>query len=401
MVVSDIQSFHVAWFVTHDTQFDVTLRIGDGRLLGVESGRSVDAIDLGRVALIDGLVNAHTHLEFSGIAQPIPTAGRFTDWIRAVIAHRRAHPANVGEAVRAGLCESLESGTTLLGDIATSGWSSQDYAASQIPGIVFQEILGLLPDRIDEQRNLASAHQYRIVTPLSAGISPHAPYSTHLDLVHEAVDLARKTGCPLAMHLAETQAELELLAQGTGEFRELLTELGIWRDDPSAFGKRPMDYLEILSQAPRALVIHGNFLEEDELQFIAARPHMTLVYCPRTHAAFGHSDHPWRRLLEQGGQVALGTDSRASNPDLSLFAELQFLASQNPEHSHLDLLQLGSSAGRIALGLGGSDRANFTLVRLGDSSLNDPQRHLFAQTNRVCGTMVNGRWVWRQTDQSR
>ena len=166
------------------------------------------------------------------------------------------------------------------------------------------------------------------------------------------------------MHLAETRAELELLADGTGEFRELLTDFGIWRDDRSQFGQRPMDYLEILSQAPRSLIIHGNFLVEVELKYLASRPQMTLVYCPRTHAAFGHSEHPWRRLRELGGRVAIGTDSRASNPDLSLFAELQLVAANNPDLSHVELLQLGSSAGREALGIGKPNVADFTLIRL-------------------------------------
>ena len=96
--MSDIQSYHVQWFVTRTAQFDVTVRIGDGRLLAVEPGRADDAIELGAVALVDGLVNAHTHLEFSGLKAPIPTTGRFTDWIRAVVAHRRAGPNSVGDS---------------------------------------------------------------------------------------------------------------------------------------------------------------------------------------------------------------------------------------------------------------------------------------------------------------
>jgi cytosine/adenosine deaminase-related metal-dependent hydrolase len=437
--VRDIQSYHVAWFITGDARPDVTVRIGEGRLLSVEPGRSADAIELGAVALISGLVNAHTHLEFSGMTQPIPTTGRFTDWIRAVVAHRRAHPTAVGDAIRSGIRESIESGTTLLGDIATSGWSWSDYSASGLNGVVFQEILGLLPDRVVQQKEVARLHlresgaghatsvtigmdeesphpnprRIGTQTPLSArpgrgdrnctkrieaGVSPHAPYSTHLELVRDAVDLAAETGCPLAMHLAETRQELELLSAGTGDFREMLLEFGLWRDEPSRFGRRPLDYLERLAKAPRLLVIHGNYLEEDELRFLATQPQMTLVYCPRTHAAFGHPTHPWRRARELGVRVALGTDSRASNPDLSVFAELQFLAAMNPDISHLDLLQMGSVEGRLALGFDESNDANLTLVRLADSSMNRPEQELFSLKHRVCGTMINGRWSWLEPD---
>ena len=394
----DIQSYHVDWLVTDETtRSDVTVRICDTRLVEVAAGHSVDAIDLGPVALVDGLVNAHTHLEFSRLQVPIPTTGRFTDWIRSVVAYRRGSPNEIPQAIREGIAESHRAGTTLLGDIATVGWSLSDYQAADCSGVIFQELLGLSPQRVAQQQELASSHVVVKSDATMMGLSPHAPYSTHFDLVTDAVTLAGKTGCPITMHLAETVAELELLAKGTGEFRDLLSDFGIWHDDLFAIPRRPMDYLEILAQAPRSLIVHGNYLDEEELRFIATRPQMTLVYCPRTHAAFGHSEHPWRRMQELGGRVAIGTDSRASNPDLSLFAELQFLAARHQDLSHIELLRVGSTAGRHAL-VGetavADPSANFTLIESLKSRINNPERELFGPGNRVCGTMINGNWVW-------
>ncbi len=395
--MSDVSAYFVEWFVTREVRANVTVRFRDGKLLDVEPGRTSDAVELGSAALISGLVNAHTHLEFSGLDSPIPTTGRFTDWIRAVIACRHKRTSLAGDVLRSGIQESLESGTTVLGEIASSGWSTQDYSETDFRGVVFQEILGLSSDRIDQQKTLARAHSSRNPQFFGNGISPHAPYSTHLDLVRDAVTIAQQTGCPLAMHLAETQAEIELLANGTGEFREMLVELGLWRDDLFFPGQRPLDYLKLLSQAPRSLVVHGNYLDDEELAFLAANPQMTLVYCPRTHVAFGHTNHPWRRAKQLGARVALGTDSRASNPDLSLFAELQFVAAHNPDISHVALLQLGSSDGHSALGLEESNHANFTLVQMAGSLAPHPERDLFAASSRVCGTMIDGAWTWRDS----
>ncbi len=393
-----LQAYHVQWFIRRDALQDVTVRIRDGRLLDVESGCAPDAIELSSVALVDGLVNAHTHLEFSGLVSPIPSNGRFTDWIRAVVAQRRGVPADSIDAIHRGLQESLESGTTLIGEIATSAWFRDKDLQSDFHGVLFQEILGLLPDRVAGQCELARSHLNFDLDSVSMGISPHAAYSAHLDLVHEAVKLARHTGCPLAMHIAETRAELELLQNGTGEFREMLQDFGIWRDEFFPPGRRPMDYLKILAAAPRSLIIHGNYLEHDELLFLAKNPQMTLVYCPRTHAHFRHENHPWLRAKAMGVSVAIGTDSRASNPDLSIFAELQFLAQKHPELSHLKLLTLGSFAGRDALGFGQSDRPSLTLVQLDPGSCQNPERELFSPTNQVCGTMIEGEWVWRSAD---
>ena len=380
----DTRSYHLDWYVTNNSpRRDVTIHVVDGRIQNVDSGRTTGAMDLGSVALVDGLVNAHTHLEFSLLEQPIATSARFTDWVRSVVKYRREQPDAVGSAIRAGIQESQSSGTTLIGDIATVGWSPSDYALAGFRGVVFQELLALSPERVAQQVELADAHC--LASDLDqSGLSPHAPYSTHWNLVEKGVEIARQTGRPLAMHLAETAGELELLAQGTGEFRELLSDFGIWRDEYFGTAREPLDYLKLLARAPRSLVIHGNFLEQRDLEFLASQPQMTLVYCPRTHAAFRHPPHPWRRLLELGGRVAIGTDSRASNPDLSLFAELQFLASRHPEISHMELLRLGSIAGRQGLGYEHADPdrlSNFTMIRPGKSRIENLERELFDQSN--------------------
>lgn len=149
-------------------------------------------------------------------------------------------------------------------------------------------------------------------------------------------------------------------------------------------------------------MIHGNYLNDDELHFLARHPHMTLVYCPRTHAAFEHVEHPWRRATELGVRVAIGTDSRASNPNLSLFEELQFLASRYPDVSHLELLTIGSTNGREAIVGQDSECASFTLIRSHtEKRFSDPETNLFASTNSIAGTMVRGAWVWRDEDLDR
>ncbi|WP_397570824.1 amidohydrolase family protein [Schlesneria sp. T3-172] len=401
---SQPQSYHVACFCLGGTpHFDVTVQIEQGHVVDVVPGKSHSAVELGRVALVDGLVNAHTHLEFSLLSQPIPTNGRFTDWIRSVVKHRQAHPDSTADAIRAGIRESLSAGTTLIGEIATTGWSASDYAAAGCPTVVFQEVLGQSPVRVSQQVQLARSVVETAAGKLSPGISPHAPYSTHLDLVRESVAIARMRGCPVAMHLAETSSELELLTSQSGEFRELLSDFGIWNENLFPTPRRALDYLHVLAEAPRALIVHGNYLNDEELRFIAAQPQMTLVYCPRTHFAFGHDPHPWRRLLKMGGRVAIGTDSRASNPDLSLFAELQFLARHHPEISPWELLQAGSITGRTALdpeSNASPTAANLTSIALGEIQDANFGQTLFHLKSHVCGTMIQGKWVWRNTDGS-
>lgn len=364
-----------------------TIEIVDGHIAAIHSHHDPRAIDLGNTALIPGLINAHTHLEFSSLAAPLGPASPFPDWIRSVVTHRNTRTCDIKSLVASGWHESVESGVTAVGEIATEDRVLPAAAESGCRGVVFRELLGFSPDRIDAQLDISRRHleaARRLKLPaLGGGLSPHAPYSVHPVLFERIVELAVAESSPLAMHLAETRDELEFLADQTGAFRRMLESFGVWREGVLAPGTRPLDYLKRLADAPRALVVHGNYLSEDEIEFLVRHPQLTVVYCPRTHAYFRHSPHPWREMLQRGIPVALGTDSRASNPDLSLWGELLFLRRSFPDIPPQQLLELATICGARALGcdqlgtLAVGSPAEITCVPLmGDDT--DPYRHLLA-----------------------
>jgi aminodeoxyfutalosine deaminase len=381
---------------------NATLIMSDGLLLDIYNGVDATAQNLGPVAIIPGLINAHTHLEFSG--QPFPTTPiePFADWIRGVVAQRRQAPADYPrEALAAGLGELRTSGTIGFGEIVTYDLSRADLGevvspctnnpTAKIEGRFFREVFTLKPENISAQMALAQKHlQVAQELGLAAGLSPHAPYTVHPQLFSEVIALAKGEGVPVAMHLAETQDELQLLTEGTGSLAQLLQDFDLWPN--GVFGNRTVrTELEGLAQCVSGLVIHGNYLTPDELKWIAEQPNLTLVYCPRTHAGFGHRDHPWRRLIELGGRVALGTDSRASNPDLSILRELQFLQAAHPDLSPLDLLPLATTIAGSALELKNCSGRLIrgepflaTLVRSPSHSLEQDWTNLLSADNEAC-----------------
>lgn len=386
------------------------VEVTSGRITAVGTGAGSVTHELGNVAIIPGLINAHTHLELSDIGAPLAPAAPFTAWLRAVVAHRRTRPATGETAdhiLRAGARECLLSGTTLAGDIVASDWSEETTAAAGPRQVAFLELLGLAPDRIEPQLARAREHLRQGVEGAqraSAGrpvraISPHAPYSVHPQLLTGLVNLAREFDVPLAMHLAETPGERELVEQGTGEFVEFLTNLGVWRPGVIPRGLRILDYLRELAVLSRVLVVHGNDLTVEELDFLATWQGASVVYCPRTHAYFGHRRHPWLELLARDVNVAIGTDSRASNPDLSLWNELLFLRRRYPQVAPARLLELGTlrgaralgqeaAAGSLAIGKG----ADLAIVELPRRDSSDPHSLLFDPAARVVGVMSRGVW---------
>lgn len=398
--------------------------IADGRIAAVGSAAAShvaarDIVDLGDVAILPGLVNAHTHLEFSDLAAPLGRRGMgICDWIPLVVADRRRSGRDADAAVRAGIAESARYGVTAIGEIAQRDGSPAAVASLPLAVNVYQELIGLACDRVDELCAAAREHAARTPPPPArwrTAASPHAPYSVSLDVVRRLADL------PLAMHVAESREEVELLAVASGPMRAMLENFGIWREGYFGRGgvlQRPVDVLRALAGDPKkpvtnatALVVHGNYLDAAAMDFLAAAPRpMVVVYCPRTHAYFGHEPYPLVELLRRNIPVALGTDSRASNPDLSILAELRHVALHFPDLPSKQVLAMATINGASALmrsdecgSIEVGKSADLAVVELNATqrsansdadSHNDPIRQLFHSDGDVLATIAAGQVVY-------
>jgi cytosine/adenosine deaminase-related metal-dependent hydrolase len=342
--------------------------IAGGKIVAVGenvSGRPEQ--DLGDVALLPGLVNAHTHLEFSLLERPLGEPGMpFPQWIGQVVNYRRTQAKALmvetdgfqrfrRRSADRGLAELIAGATAAVGEIATPGWPRECFPAAGLSTTLFLELLGLDPSQ--QEALLAMARSFvsdvQDAGPaLRPGISPHAPYTASPDLVRRVCELSAHERFPVAMHLAESLAELELLASHSGPLVAVLEDLKAWRPDVVPRGIRPLDYLEVLATAHRALVIHGTFLNDSDRQLLAKhRDRMSVVYCPRTNSYLGHGRYPLAEMLAAGVRVAVGSDSRASNPDLRLLEELRHIARQHPHVAAEAILNMGTLAGAQALGI--------------------------------------------------
>lgn len=369
------------------------LTIRDGRITAVEAARERGPdVDLGNVALIPGLVNAHTHLELSTIDpsrdDPSTWPEDEVDWLRRVIAHRRDRSVeSLRAAVDRNLDEAIRAGTTMIADTTTAGLSWDAIAASPIRAVVFAELIGLKRMRgLETNRHawdwissIQPADQ--VFANARPGLSPHAPYSTAGWLYHRAAG----SRMPLSTHLAELPEELELLHDRRGRLREFLQDLGAWDDDWEPISAEPADYIRRgpLREADW-IVAHGTYLAPDD--FWQLRPEaapdghrVAVAYCPRTHARFGHRAHPFREMLERGVVVCLGTDSRASTASLSILDEIRFLRRLDPSLGGPLLLTMGTLFGAWALraetvtgSLKVGKSADLAIVPLPDRDDNDP-----------------------------
>jgi cytosine/adenosine deaminase-related metal-dependent hydrolase len=317
------------------------------------------AIDLGGMAIMPALVNAHTHLELSYLRGRVPQAKQFIDWIRTVIAARReyADPMDprILDALRAAIVEARASGTGLFGDISNTLVSTPLLHAASMPARVFYELLGFSgsdPEAIARQsRKKANAAAFIHGGGVEVSLAPHAPYSVSPALFAAIrADLDAHPGHVTSVHLGESAEELEFIKRGTGPWRVLLEELGVWTDAWQAPGTSPVEYLEQIGFLDRRVVaVHGVQFDGDDLDRLRTRG-MTIVSCPRSNQYVGVGAPPLEAFYAMNVNVAFGTDSLASAPDLNMFAELAEARRLAPRVPARTLLESATRRGAAALG---------------------------------------------------
>jgi cytosine/adenosine deaminase-related metal-dependent hydrolase len=373
-----------------------------GRVQGVGSTPPADCIDLGRVAILPALVNAHTHLELSYLQGRIPPAGKFGDWVRAVMTTRREYPDPadrvIVRAAREAIRQARASGTGLCGDISNTLVTVPLMREGGLPGQVFYELTGFT-----EQEPHARVREARARAQAAAGsddevrvsVAPHAPYSVSPGLfqaIREDVDA--HANAVSTVHLGEPAEEVELLRRGTGDLRAVLEELGRWPADWKPPGVSPVRYLLNLGFIDsRVLVVHGVQFDGDDLERLGAIG-ATLVSCPRSNVHVGVGSPPLEAFYAMDVEVAFGTDSLASVADLNMFSELREARRIAPRVPARTLLESATLIGARALGFEADygsiekgKRAALIAVRLPDAKI-DVEEYLLSGIDPEAVTWV-------------
>ena len=298
----------------------------DGRIVYV--GPRADAppgpdVDLGTVVLMPGLVNAHTHLELTvmrGFLEDLP----FLSWLtrltraRAVVLSAEA----LLDSARAGIAEGLLAGVTTYADTNDSGAPFQAMRAMGVRGISYQEVFGPDPSQCAESLAVLRA-KVRTIRPLETplvrvGVSPHAPYSVSDALFAATARYAEDESLPVAVHIAESEAESSLVCGGSGIWADAHRARGIVI---APRGRSPIAMLErngVLGRRP--LLIHCVRVDGDDVALIAAHG-CAVAHCPASNAKLGHGIAPLAAMIDAGVRVGLGSDSVASNNRMDLLDE--------------------------------------------------------------------------------
>jgi cytosine/adenosine deaminase-related metal-dependent hydrolase len=335
----------------------VALDHGRIAALGRPNDGGAGAVDLGHAAVMPGLVNAHTHLELSYLRDGVPPAPRFLDWIRTVMARRREFPdaadPRILDAAAAAIREARAAGTALAGDISNTLVTVPLLAEGGLPALVFYELLRF--DEPDPAGRVQAARQRLDALPshpdVRTALAPHAPYSV-APLLFRAIrrDLDRHPFDRSSVHLGESAEEVEFIRSGTGPWRDLLGDLGVWTEAWKPPAASPVGYLADAGFLDRrVLVVHGVQFAAADIARVAEIG-CTIVACPRSNRHVGVGSPPLAAFYAAGVPVAFGTDSLASVEDLNLFGELAEARRIAPGVPVRRLLESATLTGARALG---------------------------------------------------
>lgn len=337
--------------------------IADGALI-TEQGRVVavgryadlkeaeaELVDYEGHVLAPALVNGHAHLELSHLAalggEPHSRPGDMPDWIGRLLAARAAatDPEEAADAARYALARLYAGGCGAVIDIGNLPESRALGEGFKTRVSFHLELLGFA------QKSQEAAISRLETLPPDLCCTGHAPYSTGVHLLQALKERARRAPCLFPLHVAESADEIELLRSGNGRFRDFLAARGAWDDSFTPPGVGAVVYLDRLGLLDeQTLCVHAVHVTEEEIALLAERG-AKVCLCPGSNRYMGVGRAPVPAMLAHGLQPCLGTDSLASNSNLSLWQEMALLREDHPAIAPAEVLAMATQNGARILGI--------------------------------------------------
>lgn len=327
------------------------LAVENDRILAVVSKEEFESLpekirkersrDLGESVIMPGLLNLHTHLDYSALKH-FDNYSPFFAWIRGLIANSWQWTKEEWlHSALQGAEEVLLSGTSFIVDASYSGAAAHAVAVSGLRGIVGLEIFGIeeegageaFTDWLGKYERFLNESAPETKEAIKSGrlkvtIAPHTPYSVCPSLLRKAVSWSKDKNLPLLIHIAESEAECRWIAKSDSDldsfleeaFRKKVPEKLSWKGK----GLSPVKHLDshdLLSE--NMLAAHLVQVDESDIAILAQKK-VSAVHCPRSNSRLRNGISPMSKIIDAGIRMGFGTDSAASGDDLNVRQEARF-----------------------------------------------------------------------------
>ena len=322
----------------------------------IDEKESSDDVEKLTGILCPGFINAHCHLELSHLKGHIPKHTGLVDFVFKVINERHFADEEILVAIENAENEMLRNGIVAVGDICNNTVTIPQKSKGRLLYHNFIEAAGFLPafakQRFD--KSLEILNEYRTTNNQHRStITPHAPYSVSPQIFEMINNLPNNN--LLTIHNQETAAENEFFEKGTGEFLRLYQQMGI---DISFFkpsGKSSLQtWLPYFKKEQSIILVHNVCTSEEDIEFIkrtTKNQQRTTFFClcPNANLYISNTLPNVNMLMKHTDDIVLGTDSLASNDQLSILEEIKTLQNNFKDLDLATLLKWATSNGARAL----------------------------------------------------
>jgi cytosine/adenosine deaminase-related metal-dependent hydrolase len=279
--------------------------------------------DLGNSAILPGLVNTHTHLDYTvmrGLAEDKP----FIPWLLTLVQYgARLNQDDFLASCRLGALQMVRSGITTIADASYTGSSVHAAVEAGLRGIVCKETFGGDPPDsfVDEMAQSIADLQEKASNRISVGISPHTPYTSSEGRLRAVADMSRSNNLPVIVHLAESSDEGEAVSNASGPLAQFGNLAGVTFHKTGVSSAAYLQRVGILGE--RTIAAHCVHITNDDIA-ILKKTQTGVAHCPKSNAKLGVGVAPFKNMLSAGLKVGIGTDSSVSNDSLDMFEEMRF-----------------------------------------------------------------------------
>jgi cytosine/adenosine deaminase-related metal-dependent hydrolase len=327
----------------------------DGRMVAIHIAPQENTEQLEGI-LCPGFVNAHCHLELSHMRDVIPRGTGLIPFLQAVVRQRTGFMDEQKEAARhEAYNELLQNGVVAMGDVANTTDTLDLRALGQVHIHTFVECIGFTDSGAaarllySEEIRAPFAAQSSDGAVLRQSIVPHAPYSVSpalFKLINEV-----EADSLISIHNQEGKAEDEYYRSKTGDVRNLLDGFGIDDSFFEATGKSSLQsYLPLLDEGHPLLLVHNTCTAAEDIAIASRRVKQPFwCLCPNANLYIEGRLPDVTMIAKHTDNICIGTDSLASNTQLSIMGELQVLNEAFPELGWERLLRWATSGGAKAL----------------------------------------------------
>lgn len=310
------------------------------------------AVEFYNGILVPGFVNAHCHLELSSLKQKIPEHTGLADFVNYVNRYRNTDEEIIRKAIEKADFELQKNGIVAVGDISNQAISIDQKKKSKIKYHTFVEIFSLNPvlaqEKLFEGQKLLNKF---LKHNLRASVVAHAPYSLSAKLFNLLKKQMQKTDMPVTMHNQESASENELFIKQSGDLYETFLSWGIKFSDFHPTGKSSLvSVMDYLPEKNNCLLVHNTFTNTEDIEQLNAKlKNIYWTFCPNANLYIENHLPDISLFYRKNQNCCIGTDSLASNHQLSILEELKTIQKYYPEIPLHELIKWATLNGAKAL----------------------------------------------------